>query len=199
MNDATRPPFRYRLLGFSGVAALLMTAAPLDAQGFCFHGRPHDRCSAFLVTEAGAAFSVPTDDDANFTFQTGVLVNVGSRSAVGGVLLGGAFQGDGRFGARVRYRHWLTPTLTLDVAPGLLLVNDAFTSREPGFTGEVAVGWGDWVAVTAQLEVLPFEFTTDTRAFFGAKLGSYPGAVATAGAAVWVAILAILIGGTDFT
>ncbi|MDH3292516.1 MAG: hypothetical protein OEO20_12480 [Gemmatimonadota bacterium] len=179
-------------------AALLMPVAPLPAQGFCFHGRPQARCSAFLVTEAGAALSVPTDDDPNITFQTGVLFNVGPRSAVGGVLLGGAFQNDARLGARVRYRHWLTPKLTLDVAPGLLFVNDAFTSQEPGFSGEVSVGYGEWAAVTAQLEVLPFEFATETRAFFGLKLGSYPGAAATVGAALWVAILYALISGADF-
>jgi hypothetical protein len=175
-----------------------MPVAPLAAQGLCFHGHPQARCSAFLVTEAGAAFSVPIDDDPNLTFQAGVMFNVGPRSAVGGVLLGGAFQNDARLGARVRYRHWLTPKLTLDVAPGLLFVNDAFTSQEPGFSGELSVGYGEWVAVTAQLEVLPFEFATETRGFFGLKLGSYPGAVATAGAAVWVAILYALVSGTDF-
>lgn len=199
MLNVRRPPSRYCFsIWLCAGAALPMIATPLPAQGFCFHGHPQERCSAFLVTEAGVGLSVPTDDDANFTFQSGVLFNVGPRSAVGGVLIGGAFQNDARLGARVRYRHWVTPQLTLDVAPGLLFVNDAFTSREPGFSGELAVGYGEWVAVAAQLEVLPFEFATDTRAFFGLKLGSYPGAVATAGAALWVAVLAILISGTEF-
>lgn len=189
---------RFRLRTLWIAAVLLMPATPLAAQGFCFHGRPQDRCSAFLVTEAGAALSVPTDDDLNFTFQTGVLFNVGPRSAVGGVLLGGAFQNDARLGARIRYRHWLTSRLTLDVAPGLLVVNDAFTSREPGFSGEVSIGYGEWAAVTTQLEILPFEFATETRGFFGLKLGSYPGAVATAGAAVLAVVLIALISGTDF-
>jgi hypothetical protein len=175
----------------------MCAAVPLGAQGFCFHPRPIERCSWFAVTEAGAALSLPADDDPNLSFQAGVLANLGSRSALGGVLLGGVFQNDVRFGVRARYRRWLTQRITLDFAPGLLLYNAAFTARSPGFTGELALGYADWIALTAQLEAVPFEFGMQTRAFFGVKVGSYPGAVAAGAAAIWAGVAAAIFAGID--
>lgn len=179
------------------LACAVLLPVPLPAQGFCFHPRPLARCSWFAVTEAGAALSVPSDEDPNLTFQAGALVNVGPRSSVGGVLVGAVFQNDVRFGVRGRYRHWLTDRVTLDVAPGILLYNETFTADSPGFTGELAVGYADWIAFTAQLEIVPFEFGTETRGFFGVKLGSYPGAVAVGAAAAWAGVAAAVFSGID--
>jgi hypothetical protein len=181
----------------AGVLAFLGQSVPLTAQGFCFHPRPIARCSWFSVTEAGVALSVPSDEDPNLTFQAGALANVGPRSAVGGVLVGAVFQNDVRLGVRARYRRWLTDRLTLDVAPGILLYNGTFTADSPGFTGEVALGYADWIALTAQLDVVPFEFGTETRGFFGVKIGSYPGAAAAGVAVIWAGVAAAVFSGID--
>lgn len=141
------------------------------------------------------ALSVPSDEDPNLTFQAGALANVAAHSAVGGVIVAGVFQNDVRLGVRGRYRHWVTDRLTIDVAPGVLLYNETFTTDSPGFTAELAVGYADWIALTAQLDVVPLEFGTDTRAYFGAKIGSYPGAVAAGAAVVWAAVVAVIFSG----
>jgi hypothetical protein len=181
----------------AGVLAVLLQPVPLTAQGFCFHPRPIARCSWFSVTEAGVALSVPSDEDPNLTFQAGALANVGSRSAIGGVLVGAVFQNDVRLGVRARYRHWLTDRLSLDIAPGVLLYNGAFMADSPGFTGELALGYADWIALTAQLDVVPFEFSTETRGFFGVKIGSYPGAAAAGVAVIWAGVAAAIFSGID--
>jgi hypothetical protein len=177
--------------------ALVLHPVPLAAQGYCFHPRPPARCSWFSVTEAGVALAIPSDEDPNFTFQAGALTNVGPRSAIGGVLVGAVFQNDVRLGMRARYRHWLSERVTLDIAPGILLYNDAFTADSPGFTAELGVGYGDWIALTAQLDVVPFEFGTETRGFFGVKIGSYPGALAVGAAVVWAGVAAAIFADID--
>jgi hypothetical protein len=115
------------------VGMLLVLTAPLPAAGaaqhLCFHPHPEARCSWFVVTEAGVAFSVPADEDPNLTFQTGALANVAEHSAIGGVLFAGVYQNDVRLGVRGRYRHWVTDRLTIDVAPGVLLYNGSRSRR----------------------------------------------------------------------
>ena len=108
--------------------------------------------------------------------------------------LAAVFENDLRAGLRLRYRHWLPSGFTVDVAPGVLLLNQTFTAQGIGFSGGVAVGYRDWAAITVQVEVADYELTgTEATGFLGLKLGSYPGAVGIAAALVWGIILVAVV------
>jgi hypothetical protein len=52
-------------------------------------------------------------------------------------------------------------------------------------TSHVGLNFGDWLALTALVEIMPLErpqsgtTTTDVAWYLGAKLGSYPGLIAS--------------------
>jgi hypothetical protein len=76
---------------------------------------------------------------------------------------------------KARGRAWITPSLTVDVSPGLVLKGTDWVnlSREtvapdlvvyrstsaalPGFSVDAAVGWSDWVSLALRVDVLPYD------------------------------------------
>ena len=89
-------------------------------------------------------------------------------------------------GIKPRLRRWLNPWLSVDVAPGLLLFGlqhrTTFVPSYPAFSGHVALNFGDFAALSAQLEVLPLTQRSnanpegrEVNAFIGLRLGSYRG------------------------
>jgi hypothetical protein len=76
---------------------------------------------------------------------------------------------------KARGRAWITPSLTVDVSPGIVLKGTDWVnlSREtvapdlvvyrstsaalPGFSVDAAVGWSDWVSLALRVDVLPYD------------------------------------------
>jgi hypothetical protein len=145
-------PLKVLVLGL----LISLTAATAAQAQLCFRGHPRPRCSGFAVLEFSGTARLnqkagPGDrTDGLFVWNAGYLRSVGPRSA-----LGAAFKltadGDGhRFGPVLRYRQWLGPTWSLDLAPGMLLGGkDNFAIlRFPSATADVTINWGDRVGVT---------------------------------------------------
>lgn len=171
---------------------LLVSATSSDAQ-FCFRGRPTPDCSAYTLTEFAIVihrefFYTVAENPFYISWELGVMANASSRSSVGGTLLAGHDGGGDRLGVKARYRHWIGPTIGLDIAPGILIAGSTSSGAEfvsPGFTGHIGLTWKDLFAATVQFEVVRFSGplppgeTPGSEAIVsvGVRLGSYVGTV----------------------
>lgn len=185
------------LLGL--VVGLLNFAAPVAAVGqTCFRGRPQPSCGGFIVLEFTGAVrlnekSGPTDRNQAFLYWSGgYLENIGPSSA-----LGAAFKltvdSDGhRYGPVLRYRRWLSPNSSIDLAPGLFLGGkDNFVGLKfPSPTFDVALNYGDRIGLAAGVDALREEGgSTDWQGHAGIRFGTWLAPLATLG-------LGLLIGAT---
>jgi len=141
-------------------------ASTRTPKALCFRGRPLPNCRSFLLTEFDLALT-----EGSVRWEIGAMHNIGSRSAVGGsLLLRGAENDSSAFGAKIRFRHWLSRVVALDVSSGILV---AGRGTAPGFAGHVGLE-GDAFA-TALLDhrrglLGGWELTIDSHNF-GAFLG----------------------------
>ena len=165
--------------GLAAQAADSTVRSDPTSQG-CFRGRPQPFCRAFLITEFGIAqgFALGANVGEHpailATWEFGSMVNVGKDHAVGIAVVAHALDISG-FGIRPRYRKWLSPTVSLDVAPGILI------HRRVGLTGQVALNFADYAALTAQVLTSEEDFgevgRRRVRLYVGGRLGSVPGTV----------------------
>jgi len=178
-------------------AIIICMILPANAQ-HCFRGKPLPQCKTFWITEFGYSFRLDQSarryqfSDANFyfTWEYGLMRNLNQKSALGATFLLGA-DGDGhRLGVKPRYRRWLDNSLSVDFGAGVLFggENNQFNLRFPAMTSHVGLNFGDWLALTAHMEIIRLEVVpfrrpqskttkADVAWYAGAKLGSYPGLV----------------------
>jgi hypothetical protein len=174
-------------------AATVVDSSP--ARKLCFRGQP--TCSSFFTTEAGIGFRVnPDPSDPNpsgrlLTGELGWMRNQNQRWAWGAsAFLGFGDKADG-FGIRPRFRVWLSRSVGLDLAPGLVRHTHS-GGADWGFAGYGAVSVGDWLALTGQaLEVRTYTNRRGIAWYGGARLGSYPGVAAGAVAGVIGILIAL--------
>jgi hypothetical protein len=105
-----------------------------------------------------------------------------------------------RFGLKGRYRHWIPERRFVEVSAGPFGIATHAPFSEPsaigfGLTGDLTVGWRDWIAVTARGDAVRGSGHTAGAVYGGVRLGSYPGIVATAAVAAYIGLLLALIGG----
>jgi hypothetical protein len=175
-------------LGFGLLISLTVVSAA-QAQ-LCFRGHPRPRCSGFAVLEFSGMARLnrkegPSDQTPGiFSWHAGYLQSVGARSALGAALKLTA-DGDGhRFGPVLRYRQWLGPTWSLDVAPGILLSGeDNFTLlRFPSATADVTINWGDRVGVTLGADLLRRKSGGESwESYLGLRFGTWLAPLAMVG------------------
>lgn len=189
-----------------GSSSLVAQATPPDVAAkapaparphVCFRGRPLPRCSAFWITEFGLAARLTPAEFANgplYTWELGGMKNRGTRNALGAALFVEGSDEGGAWGLRPRYRRWLNPKTTLDLAPGIAIGGDR--NLTPGFSGHVALNFADYFALTSTIRVArryeyvpatlspagyPLSYTEvpSIRAawFGGARLGALPGTI----------------------
>lgn len=194
-----------------GVAA---QTAVRPAAGACFRGAPADRCSWFLLTEAGVhyRFTDISPDDAHVLFSgaLGFMVNRSSGTAWGGEAFAG-MEGDleVRGGLALRWRRWLGGRSSLDLAAGAHLVGEAATlgTVQAGSPMvQVRYTLGDRLGVSARLDLLrikhgclhelcfPRESWTSPRLYGGGEVGSSLGLGAMMIAGLAFAALALSFG-----
>jgi hypothetical protein len=166
----------------------------------CFRGRPKPRCDSFWFTEFAATPRLNANPsgaggpDYYYTWDYGLMSNVGEKKALGGGLFLGGEDDGFRFGVKFRYRRWLTPRTPLDFSPGILIAggDNQRKPQFPGFTGSVGVMHADLVGIAVQFEVVPDSARTlETAWYGGVKFGSYPGLIMSV---VGPIIIAIAIG-----
>lgn len=179
------------LLALPGAALASPPGGQEASEEVCFRGGPLQRCKGFMLTEF-AAYIGPTTSyrrpPMNFIWELGYMQNLAANDlAVGGTLfLVNDEEPRRMLGLKPRLRTWLSPWMSLDVAPGLLLVgldhSTSFIPSYPAFSGHIALNFGDFVAVSAQMEVLPLRDTSfvnpegiEANVFIGVRFGSYPG------------------------
>lgn len=181
------------------VVLVLSLASPraMPAQA-CWQGRPQPRCSGFTVLEFTGAVrlnskSGPTDDNAAFLYWSGgYLRNIGPSSALGAAFKLTADSDGHRYGPVLRYRHWLGPTSSIDLAPGVYVGGkDNFVSLKfPSPTADVAFNYGDRVGLAVGLDVLrQGAGSTQWQGHAGVRFGTWLAPLATLG-------LGLLIGAT---
>ena len=117
----------------------------------CYRARPKPACSAFLLTNFGG-YLVTGDFPLGAVVDYGVMVNVSTRDAIGTSVFA-SFDpnppGFGR-GPAVRYRRWLPPSGSFDIAVGTPLAHPN-TIRGAVF-GLVRWSPNHWFAVAARPE-----------------------------------------------
>jgi hypothetical protein len=187
-------------------------------------GRPSPERKGYPVLQAGTLFKLNRDDVLDeesggiVALDLGGMANVGRRTALGGSIYLGLDPDQSRFGVKLRARRWLSRSLGLDLAPGIIVNGDQRDKGRlysyPGFVGELGLSLGDRVAITGQVETrtmarhenvawsssgnptLPYPWSKKTEATWslGAKFGggfSLPGLIASA------VVLSALYGGSE--
>ncbi len=185
------------------IAIISCTFLSANAQ-HCFRGKPLPQCKTFWITEFGYSHRLDRQSNADFyfTWEPGLMRNVGRQTALGATLFLGADEDGHRFGLKPRYRRWLNNSVSFDLGAGVLLggENNFFNHRFPGLTSHVGLSFGDWLALTGHLEIFRFENRrfgikeTDFAWYVGAKLGSYPGLIGSAAAPIVYLLLSAALG-----
>lgn len=166
----------------------------------CFRGRPRPACDAFWLTEIGLNWRIAGNRPETRGFwlwELGYMVNRGPRTAIGVAgfaQYGGAAGELGGYalGIRPRLRYWMNRTVSIDIAPGVVLRSENGAS---GFAGHIGLDLADRASVAAQLLVLRpvggygYE-NTPTGVFLGGRLGSTPGAILGSGMLVLLVVAA---------
>ncbi len=183
----------------------------------CFRGRPLPRCRSFWLTEASYSWRVagtsrrydnppllvPIKDlDSHLSWDIGYMRNVDARQAWGGTFMAGTGDAGVRLAVKSRYRLWLDDRNSLDVSLGVLSAGvrqPTFPSvqRGVGLTGDVTLGFGDYVGVTGRIETVRAHNRTATALHGGIRLGSYPAIVASAIGGIGLMVLILSFFGTD--
>ena len=187
---------------------------PRRTSSLTWRGHPYPETRSFLITELGLMYRLDRYPYSRFpsrtavTFDLGWMKNVGTRHAVG--FSGYAMPSDEttRLGIRGRYRRWLSPSLSVDISPGVILGGeDGGTNYDPpGAVLGVTLNTGDLFAVMIDTELArSWEFASEDPPFTtrvnhtdltwraGAKIGSGLGFV---GSLVLVGlVIAILVSG----
>ena len=178
--------------------------AAIATAHWCFRGRPKPACDNFLLTEFGLAKKV-NNAASLATWELGGMVNRGTRGAVG---IGVFFQDrvwteEGPFGftrnemgvgIRPRFRLWMTPDISVDLAPGIILFG---SGAGVGFSGHVDLNIQDIAALTAHVVSRPhaYGFPSEQHGvFIGGRVGSKLGAII---GGLTLAYLAVLATGPD--
>jgi hypothetical protein len=192
-----------------GVAA--QAAAVRPPPGGCFRGAPADRCSWFVLTEAGVHYRltdvIPGDEHVLFNGALGFMVNTAGGAAWGGEAFAGV-EGDVRGGLALRWRRWLGGRSSLDLAAGAHLLGDASSGTvqagSPMFQARYTLG--DQLGASARFDLLrirngcpdencfPRESWTSGRLYVGGEFGSSLGLGAMIVAGLALAALVVSFG-----
>ena len=115
-----------------------------------------------------------------------------ASSAIGATLLLGADATGARFGAKARYRRWLTPDgVSVDLGAGVIVGNLPHVSRTASLTGDIAINFSDYGALVGGAEYARPNGRSRAALFGGARLGSKPGLITT-GLSTLVALVGVI-------
>lgn len=174
---------RAGVCGCTLVAAALLLGSPLQAQGFCFRGKPKPDCGAMLVLQydVGTRLGAPPDpavahERLSLSWDVGMLVNRSDRTAVGVTLFERSDVDVGsRQGMRLRWRRWVGDRSSVEVSPGLVFSGSGnfATLRHPSGSLQIAADHGDLIGVTLELQADRYSEGTDMAFFFGLRGGTW--------------------------
>ncbi len=205
-------PRRYpRVLAFLLATSLSYAANPSTAEetpapseksadALCWRGKRLAECRSFLITEVGISYPLtnPTIPGGNAVVSgdLGWMKNISERAAVGATAHARLGMSDEyvRAGVRARYRRWLGRSNSVDLSPGIILVNRDTNPLEyhlPGLVASATFNLGTVAGLSleadygrySRLEFVPpgvYERRrfTDVTWRAGWKLGGVPGTIA---------------------
>jgi hypothetical protein len=160
----------------------------------CWRARPIERCRAMILTNFGGYLqrsTIPGGEPLRVVADWGVLVNVGARTAVGASLFSSFDSGDGVIlGPAVRYRRWLSPTQSIDLALGTPLYTSDYETVLAAY-GLIKYNPTHWVGIAVRPELrreTSSDFTNGRRSSFvisaGVEFGWIPGLATTVASGV---------------
>jgi hypothetical protein len=203
------------ILQLVAMSTVAKAQAPPESESVCFVGKPMPRCKTFWLTEFGyyhralgtgfiqdfetASFDRP-DLDNHYAWDIGFMSNRSPLTAIGGTVHLGADGSGVRIGLKGRHRRWIAGNGVMDVSAGVLRAGirapyPELNEAAYGVTGDVALGWRDWAALTVRADVLRGDGRTVSALYGGVRLGSYPAIVGTVAAAAYLALLLFAYGG----
>jgi hypothetical protein len=155
--------------------------------------------TGFIQDFETASFDMPDLED-HYSWDIGLMSNRSPRTAIGGTLhLGGGGSGM-RIGLKARHRRWIAGKGVVDLSAGVLRAG--IRARYPelntpayGITGDAAIGWRDWAALTVRGDVLRGSGRTASAVYGGVRVGSYAAIVGTVAAALYIALIVAAYGG----
>jgi len=111
----------------------------------------------------------------HFDFDLGGMKNTGDHTAVGATVFVGTGNQYSNAGARVRVRHWLSRTASIDFAPGIIAFEHYVSgrARSPGFSMQLSWNPSRYVSLTTEL----LSVRDRETGMVGARVGQWPGAV----------------------
>lgn len=187
---------------------------------FCWQGRPLARCYAFALFElttqshlTGSKLDAEVTrpgiggsrwDDAlasHIVGDVGVMRNVTARTAIGATITAGSVQAGSKpvniVGATVRYRRWLTKSVSADAGTGVLRMPVGIVVQSPwgperknvprpAMVADARIGYRDLVSATGRLMLATDGQGRIHRALFvGASAGSKFSAVILGSFVAW--------------
>jgi len=179
-------------------------------QSFCYRARPKPACSAFAFTNFGGYLVLGSDLTGDTPLREvadwGVMANLDARNAVGGSVFASLDRLGFGLGPSVRYRRWLSPTASVDVALGAPLLATTNNLRSGSLFGLVRWSPNHWFALAARPELVRapvflgcgptgcnIPVQSRARLSVGMELGWVPGLTLTAVGGLATALLAALI------
>lgn len=203
---------RLTVLSIPLLLAWSATAAQSAPAPFCYRARPRPACSAFAFTNFGGYLVLGSD----FTGDTplrevadwGVMANVDERNAVGASVFASLDRLGFGLGPSIRYRRWLSPTASLDVALGAPLVVTTNNIHSGSLFGLVRWSPNHWFALAARPELVRgpvflgcgptgcnIPVQSRMRMSVGVEVGWVPGLTLTALGSAATAVLAAIVAG----
>jgi len=179
-------------------------------QSFCYRARPKPACSAFAFTNFGGYLVLGSDLTGDTPLREvadwGVMANLDARNAVGGSVFASLDRLGFGLGPSVRYRRWLSPTASVDVALGAPLLATTNNLRSGSLFGLVRWSPNHWFALAARPELVRapvflgcgptgcnIPVQSRARLSVGMELGWVPGLTLTAVGGLATALLAAFI------
>lgn len=176
----------------------------------CYRAGQLPRCRVFLLTNAGGfVTSNPRQNETPFRalVDWGFMVNTGQRNAFGASWFVTYDQDEFTSGPALRYRRWLAPERSLDIAVGTPLTNDH--TGLGSVLGMVKYNPVHWAGIAVRPELVRRElFTCDlsgcvertvtsSRVYAGLEMGWYPGLTLSVGGGVVIGLLLLALAGSD--
>jgi hypothetical protein len=174
------------IVRFAAALTCLVPTGTAAAQS-CFESQPLPRCRGFWVTEFGGGVrvspTVPGSWRGLISWELGGMRNLSRKVAVGGTGFWTLTDQASSLGLRPRMRYWVGDAFSVDIAPGVILVERGRSGL--GFSGQVSANVTPTLSlVTTVQSIRAVTYSYDTPRpgridlFVGARLSGRAGAIA---------------------
>jgi len=175
---------------------ILILFIPNYGQAKWFQGKPKPEMDSFWLLETSykqrlLSSNVPISSYSKWllTSELGYMVNLNTKSSLGGSLYWGVHDNGNNLGFKARYRKWISekPLTSVDLSLGFLILNhdNHLKYKFPGIIGSISLNINDMIALTLQQEIINYNIKGNfiyqdgdhsgiqSSTFIGIQFGSY--------------------------